>query len=117
MTSQPENVVARNSDSPDNGLAAAWDRFWFTPADPKLLGMIRISCGLIVLYVHLVYSFNLQAIFGANGWVDVQSANAMRLEAVHMAPPAAWPGGPMDDAERLASAGQLLSTGQTVWSL
>ena len=84
MTSQAESIIARNSERLNDGVAAAWDRFWFTPADPKLLGMIRICCGLIVLYVHLIYSFNLHAIFGADGWVDVQSANTLRQEAVHI---------------------------------
>ena len=30
--------------------ARAWDRFWFTPADPTVLGAIRICCGVITLY-------------------------------------------------------------------
>src|SRR5438105_3585647 len=114
MTSQAESIVVRKSESLNDGAAAAWDRFWFTPADPKLLGMIRICCGLIVLYVHLIYSFNLHAIFGADGWVDVQSANTLRQEAVHIAPPYEWPGEGMADAELLDSAGRVLSTGQTV---
>ena len=37
-----------------------WERFWFAPADPTLLGLIRICCGLITLYTALVYSFELQ---------------------------------------------------------
>src|SRR5262249_53271185 len=32
-------------------IVQGWNRFWFTPADPTLLGFMRICCGLVVLYV------------------------------------------------------------------
>src|SRR5438270_12687098 len=99
MTRQAESIVVRKSESLNDGAAAAWDRFWFTPADPQLLGMIRICCGLIVLYVHFIYSFNLHAIFGAVGWVVVQPANTLRQDAVHIAPPAGWAGEAMAVAD------------------
>jgi len=63
-------------------MARAWDRFWFTPADPTLLGLIRIGCGLIVVYVLLVYSFDLQELFGREAWYTLQ----LRLGMVREAP-------------------------------
>jgi hypothetical protein len=50
--------------------ARAWDRFWFDRADPTLLGVIRICAGLLILYVHLVYTLDLQALFGEHAWFD-----------------------------------------------
>lgn len=50
-----------------------WDRFWFTPADPTVLGCIRIFCGFIVFYALLAYSFDLQELFGRQGWQDLAS--------------------------------------------
>jgi len=45
-----------------------WKDFWFHPADPTTLGFIRIMTGLLVLYIHLAYSMDLQAFFGPHGW-------------------------------------------------
>src|SRR5262249_25307840 len=71
-----------------------WDRFWFTPADPTPLGLIRIFCGLIVLYVHLAYTYDLQEFFGAGAWLNLPAANVFRHEAPWLAPPLAWAAGP-----------------------
>lgn len=42
-----------------------WNRFWFTPRDPALLGLLRILVGSMLLYTHLVWSFELSAFFGS----------------------------------------------------
>jgi hypothetical protein len=57
----------------------SWERFWFTPMDPTVLGLIRIGTGLITLYVLCVYSFQLQETMGANAWLDLK----IRSEVVH----------------------------------
>jgi hypothetical protein len=54
-------------------MLRAWDRFWFTPADPTTLGLIRVCCGLITLYTILVYSFDLQDFMGRHAWYDLHS--------------------------------------------
>mgnify|MGYP000974783575 CR=1 FL=1 len=61
---------------------SGWNRFWFTPADPTLLGLIRICCGLITLYTMIVYSFRLQDFMGEHGWQDLQ----IRLKQVYDEP-------------------------------
>lgn len=48
-----------------------WEQFWFTPADPSLLALIRIATGLIVVYTFAVYSFSLQDFMGENAWHDM----------------------------------------------
>src|SRR5438067_511458 len=45
-----------------------WKAFWFSAADPTTLGFMRVVTGLLVLYIHLVYSLDLQAFFGKYGW-------------------------------------------------
>ncbi|HJZ58275.1 MAG TPA: hypothetical protein VKE74_25255 [Gemmataceae bacterium] len=45
-----------------------WRDFWFAPQDPITLGFIRIVTGLLVLYIHLAYSLDLQAFFGKRAW-------------------------------------------------
>lgn len=47
----------------------AWDRFWFTPVDPAPLCAIRVLTGLLLLWTHLVWSFDLSAFFGSEGWL------------------------------------------------
>src|SRR2546428_7124937 len=67
--------------------ARAWDRFWFTPADPTVLGAIRICCGLITLYTTLAYAFNPDQFIGPHGWMDVEGRlNEIRDKAVTTGP-------------------------------
>jgi predicted DCC family thiol-disulfide oxidoreductase YuxK len=56
------------------GLARAtargWDAFFFTPADPTPLGLIRLAVGALLFWNVLVYGFDLHAFFGSDGWAD-----------------------------------------------
>jgi hypothetical protein len=63
-----------------DGPRGSWYRFWFQPTDPTTLGFMRIVTGLIVIYVHLAYSFDFQAFFGKHGWYDTASANQERQD-------------------------------------
>lgn len=60
----------------------AWERFWFTPADPTLLGLIRVTCGMIVLYTLFGYSFQLAEFMGTDAWLDL----GLRMEQVRDRP-------------------------------
>lgn len=55
---------------------AGWNRFWFTPTDPATLGLLRICAGLMLLYTHAVWTLELEAFFGADGFIPVRSAEA-----------------------------------------
>ncbi|CAN5301534.1 hypothetical protein BH10PLA2_BH10PLA2_34050 [soil metagenome] len=81
-----------------DGLIRRWNQFWFTPADPTVLGLIRISCGLITLYVHLAYSFDLQQFFGRDAWLNLPLANEYRKEAPWIAPGSDWSESPVPPA-------------------
>jgi len=63
-------------------IEAGWNRFWFSPADPSVLGLIRICAGLITFYTICVYTFNLQEFFGKHAWWDLDSA----IRAAHEKP-------------------------------
>ena len=56
----------------------AWNEFWFTPTSPSTLSAIRVLAGAMLLYTHLVWSFDLTAFFGPNGWLpaDLMQAGA-----------------------------------------
>jgi hypothetical protein len=48
----------------------AWDRFWFKPSDPVVIGLIRLCTGVLIVYVHLMYTFDLLSYVGPDGWLD-----------------------------------------------
>lgn len=45
----------------------AWNRFWFEPADPLMLGVIRILTAWMLFYNLAVWTLDLEAFFGNNG--------------------------------------------------
>ncbi len=52
--------------------AREWDRFWFTPQDPYVLGLLRVVTGLIVLYAHVIYSLDLPLYLGEQSLLDAE---------------------------------------------
>lgn len=51
-----------------------WNRFWFTPADPATLSLIRILAGAMLLYTHLVWTIGLDDFFGPHAWISPEAA-------------------------------------------
>lgn len=49
----------------------AWNRFWFAPTPPATLSAIRVFAGAMLFYTHLVWSRDLYAFFGPNGWLPL----------------------------------------------
>ncbi|QDU19690.1 HTTM domain-containing protein [Urbifossiella limnaea] len=45
-----------------------WAAFWFTPVDPSTLGFMRVMTGLLILYIYLAHSLDLQNFFGRHAW-------------------------------------------------
>jgi hypothetical protein len=69
--------------APEPVVRSPWQRwvgFWFPAADPTTLGFIRLTTGLLVLYIHLAYSVNLQQFFGKTGWYAHRFIERERLE-------------------------------------
>jgi hypothetical protein len=62
-----------------------WNHFWFTPADPATLGILRIMTGLMLLYTHAVWGLELNAFFGPGGHLTAEFARGM-----HDNSPWAW---------------------------
>ncbi len=91
---------------PLRNAARAWDRFWFSPGDPTTLGLIRICCGLITLYVHLAYSFGLLQYLGPRGWIGSDTLHFMRYQQPIFAPGPGWSPQP-----------QVFGHGQYYWSV
>jgi len=47
-----------------------WNKFWFTPAAPQTLALIRILVGGMLFYTHLVWSLDLTAFLGPGSWIS-----------------------------------------------
>lgn len=58
-----------------------WKAFWFPKSDPTTLAFVRVCTGLLVFYVHLAYSLDLQAFFGKHGWYASSFIERERLES------------------------------------
>jgi len=54
-----------------------WNRFFFVPADPTSLGLIRIAVGLLAFWSLLVFGLDLQDYFGSTGWADAGAIQAI----------------------------------------
>jgi hypothetical protein len=98
------NVTEPQADGgPEGGAAppaggkgdSAWNRFWFTPADPTALGLMRICCGLVVFYTFVVYTFDLQALLGKHAWQDLEMRQRWYREWPVAPGPLGWYGPPL----------------------
>jgi len=57
-----------------------WTHFWFAPTDPTTMAFLRVVTGVLVLYTHLAYSFDLYSFFGEKGWYGLDAVNRERRE-------------------------------------
>jgi hypothetical protein len=71
-------------------FAEGWRAFWFTPADPTVLGAIRLFAGLVLLYVLALSSPLVPSLYAADGWIDLPTADILRHELPWLAPPDGW---------------------------
>jgi hypothetical protein len=81
-----ERTIAMNTPTTESYVLPrwlrGWEQFWFTPADPSLLALVRITCGMITTYTLFAYSFNLQPFMGEHAWHDL----SLRMDHVHERP-------------------------------
>ena len=71
-------------------IVRTWDRFWFRPADPLPLGVMRIFAGVVILFIHLIYSLDLQALVGKEAWLDKEPLDYLRYKAPFSPPIMDW---------------------------
>lgn len=57
----------------------AWSQFWFAPTSPSTLSAVRVLAGAMLLYTHLIWSFDLVAFFGPNGWLPTDLVHEAHL--------------------------------------
>ena len=55
-----------------------WDRFWFTPSDPIVLALVRITTGLTLLFAYAGCFGATLDYLGPDGWLDEQALMELR---------------------------------------
>src|SRR5262249_5660987 len=78
--SRPDAALRRTMSSPVTSFAEGWNRFWFRPADPVPLAVMRICCGVVAFFLHLAYTPHLHELFGPDAWQDSQAVRELRKE-------------------------------------
>jgi hypothetical protein len=66
-SSMPSKEFPRSSSWLGEWLEA-WNRFWFTPADPLPLAVVRICAGALLVWASFVWLLDAEAFFGNDGW-------------------------------------------------
>ncbi len=74
----------------DATLCQRWVHFWFAATDPSTMAFMRIVTGLLVLYTHVAYSYDLHSFFGKDAWFDLQTADRERHESPGRYPSLDW---------------------------
>ena len=64
--------------SPSSTIEATWTRFWFEPADPRPLALVRMTTALLALVLLASYSADLDTWFGPGGMIPADPSAAWR---------------------------------------
>ena len=67
-------------------IRQGWNEFFFTPADPTTVGLIRLGTGALLLWSMAVAGLDLQAYFGSTGWANPVYVQARLAQEA----PTAW---------------------------
>ena len=76
--SPAETTIA---DGPAAAIAAAWNRYWFTPTDSRPLALVRIGTAAVALSLWWSYAADLQAWFGPAGVLPADTVRQWRSSA------------------------------------
>lgn len=78
LTKQPQQPIVGNVSCGWWQLwLEGWDRFWFTATSPETLAVIRIACGIMIAYIHLIWTSLLLNFMGPNAWVNNQTVQQL----------------------------------------
>lgn len=61
------NAIAAYVRQLASGLGEGWNRFWFEPSDPTILGLMRVLVGLLALYFAASYTPDLGRLLAGDG--------------------------------------------------
>jgi hypothetical protein len=79
MSASRRETASPSEASPLAAIGETWLRFWFTPADPRPLAVVRILTGLLGLALAGSYAADLEVWFGPGGMIPFAAAASGRL--------------------------------------
>ncbi len=53
-----------------HGWVDGWNSFWFSSSDAHTLAVIRICCGAMLVYVHVIWASFVTSFMGEHAWID-----------------------------------------------
>ncbi|HYO24108.1 MAG TPA: hypothetical protein VEQ85_04085 [Lacipirellulaceae bacterium] len=65
------NAPRRYFDELSTSVGTAWNRFWFTPSDGRVLGVMRVLAGAMAFYAIATYAPDLDRWFGVGGMLPL----------------------------------------------
>lgn len=71
------NSLTRRGVSLLHDVVAEWRKFWFEPADPYTLGLIRVLTGMMLTYNLLVWGLDLEAFFSQKGLQPLSAVTSL----------------------------------------
>ncbi len=63
-----------------------WDRFFFTPTDPIIVGLLRVCLGSLLFWDMAVLGLDLHDYLGSDGWISIEAVRSYLVEWA----PGAW---------------------------
>jgi hypothetical protein len=75
-----QGLAPSAADAGFTGFVRDVGRFFFEPSDTATLGLIRLCAGFLILYVHLIYSYDLYRLFGKDAWISYDLATELRKD-------------------------------------
>lgn len=61
-------------------LFSGWNHFWFQPRYPHTLAVIRICCGGMLAYVHLIWASRARDFFGEHAWIHRDTSRLLHAQ-------------------------------------
>ena len=62
------------------GWSQAWNDFWFRPRSNDILAIIRIACGCMLGYIHVIWASQSNDFFGRHAWIDNATIRSLHAE-------------------------------------
>jgi hypothetical protein len=83
-------LTAPHVDDPKHPVLRAWEKFWFDPADPTILALMRIGIGCVALYTVITWGIGLMGFVGPDAWIDKNAVHFMTQWFPFYSPPTSW---------------------------
>jgi hypothetical protein len=74
------NAIRNSASAWGREFVRGWDQFWFVPAQPHTLALIRIFGGALLLYTHAVWMLDLEAFLGPHSWLSADTVALLNQE-------------------------------------